>query len=95
MVDLKGRFEFAENSFDLSLCLGTLTYMDPDAWRVMAVGDSMAQADMTLGELVRVTKPGGHVIFSMRSSRFKIKMDDDRCFKDVFRSKMKGNGQFR
>lgn len=31
VVNLKKRFGFADNEFDLSLCLGTLTYMDPEA----------------------------------------------------------------
>lgn len=53
VVDLKRDFAFADNEFDMSLCLGTLTYMEP--------------ADLTLAELCRVTKPGGYVGFSMRT----------------------------
>eukprot|EP00434_Breviolum_minutum_P046075 symbB.v1.2.041477.t1/scaffold8256.1/size7074/2 len=53
VVDLKRDFAFADNEFDMSLCLGTLTYMEP--------------ADLTLAELCRVTKPGGYVCFSMRT----------------------------
>jgi len=54
VVDLKKRFEGLEDeAFDLTLCLGTLTYMSPE--------------DMTLTELCRVTKKGGYVVFSMRT----------------------------
>ena len=31
VVDLKRDFAFADNEFDMSLCLGTLTYMEPVA----------------------------------------------------------------
>ena len=31
VVDLKKSFGFADNAFDVSLCLGTLTYMEPAA----------------------------------------------------------------
>ena len=32
VVDLKKSFGFPDNAFDVSLCLGTLTYMEPAAW---------------------------------------------------------------
>lgn len=53
VVDLKKSFGFTDNAFDVSLCLGTLTYMEP--------------ADDTIAELCRVTRVGGYVIFSMRT----------------------------
>ena len=31
VVDLKRDFAFADNEFDVTLCLGTLTYMEPVA----------------------------------------------------------------
>lgn len=52
-VDLTSRLEFETNQFSVTMCVGTLTYMDP--------------SDGTLEELARVTKPGGYVLYSMRT----------------------------
>eukprot|EP00913_Durusdinium_trenchii_P033794 g31635.t1 len=53
VVDLKKRFEGLEDeAFDLTLCLGTLTYMSPE--------------DMTLTELCRVTKKGGYAALEQK-----------------------------
>lgn len=53
VVDLKATFDFPDSCFDVTLCLGTLTYMDPE--------------DSTMSELLRVTRTGGIVVFSMRT----------------------------
>lgn len=55
-VDLSGRLPYTDNEFDAVICLATLTYIE--------------DARLTLSEFIRITKPGGTVIFSQRDDLF-------------------------
>ncbi len=55
-ADLNQRLEVPDNSYDATICVGTFTYAH--------VGPSAFQ------ELVRVTKPGGYVCFTIRDGAY-------------------------
>jgi predicted TPR repeat methyltransferase len=55
-MDMSRTLDFPENAFDAIVCAGVLTY-------------SHAPAE-SLFEMVRVTKPGGHILFSLRTDAY-------------------------
>ena len=52
-LDLSQRLPFESESFDMVSCVGTLTYLAPSSG--------------VLAEFVRVTKPGGHICYNLRT----------------------------
>lgn len=56
LMDLGETLDFADDSFDAVVCAGVLTFSHVPA--------------RSLHELVRVTKPGGHIEYSLRDDAF-------------------------
>jgi predicted TPR repeat methyltransferase len=65
-MDLGEKLDFPDGSFDAVVCAGVLTF-------------SHAPAE-SLYELVRVTKPGGHILYSLRTDAF-----ESMGFEDIHR----------
>ena len=55
-MDLAETLNFPDNSFDAVVCAGVLTFSHAPA--------------KSLNELVRVTKPGGHLLYSLRTDAY-------------------------
>ena len=55
-MDMEKTLDFPDDSFDAVVCAGVLTYSHAPA--------------KSLYELVRVTKPGGHILYSLRTDAF-------------------------
>ena len=55
-MDLGETLNFPDNTFDAVVCVGVLTY-----------GHAPASS---LREMIRVTRPGGHVVFSLRTDAY-------------------------
>lgn len=57
LMDLGETLDFSNDSFDAVVCAGVLTFSHAPA--------------RSLHELVRVTKPGGHIVYSLRDDAYK------------------------
>ena len=63
-MDLGETLDFPDNSFDAVVCAGVLTFSHAPA--------------MSLREMVRVTKPEGYILYSLRTDAF-----DEMGFEDI------------
>jgi len=63
-MDLGETLDFPDDSFDAVVCAGVLTFSHAPA--------------MSLREMVRVTKPGGYILYSLRTDAF-----DSMGFEDI------------
>ena len=66
-MDLAETLNFPDNSFDAVVCAGVLTFSHAPA--------------KSLNELVRVTKPGGHLLYSLRTDAY-----ESMGFEDITRA---------
>jgi len=64
VVDLSKPLPYDKDSFDAVTCIGTLTYVEPTAG--------------TLQEFVRVTKPGGYILYSNRNDKADKWRDEEK-----------------
>ena len=65
-MDLAERLNFPDDSFDAVICSGVLTFSHAPA--------------RSLHEMVRVTKPGGHILYSLRTDAY-----DSMGFEDIIK----------
>eukprot|EP00928_Gymnodinium_smaydae_P054614 TRINITY_DN38358_c0_g1_i1.p1 TRINITY_DN38358_c0_g1~~TRINITY_DN38358_c0_g1_i1.p1 ORF type:complete len:321 (+),score=33.34 TRINITY_DN38358_c0_g1_i1:62-1024(+) len=58
ITDLSKPLQYADNTFDICICVGVLTYLEPSSG--------------VLSEFVRVTKPGGLICYTNRTDKVSL-----------------------